>query len=663
MGVTEERQKLIDLQTEQHEEAALLEQARREFEQAVHEISTREQAINKRKAEIIATQRELERVERLEAAQEKYGLVEEGVEKLKAHFLTIAQDKPWFVGTRFGEDGEAEDPIMAFQWQGAQFGAVAKRWILGDEPGLGKTRQAVGWLDLINARKVLIVCEANICDQFAGEIMELAPHRQLFNLYNKLPAKRHAMLDTILQLDRGIVLVNFEIWRKDKDALAKLLDWELDTIIVDEAHNLKTTSTANFGYVRALVLADNICPSCDHHIKGLLQEAEGQESVPAKKKRTVPKPCEHCGWYKGQPSGKRYGNKLDTLLSTKSVKNVCFTTGTPILNSPTDLFSLLHLVNPILFETKAQFERDYLTMNYHSGKWEFRDGALGNLKPFIAGMFLARKLEDVGIELPDQHVQVIPVDLDKQAYPLQHRTIQQITELAEIQLDSGETMTIMHLIALITRKRQANVWPGGIEIRDTDKESPHYGEVIFSVGEEIDESVKLDRIQEKILQHHAEGRKQIVFSQFKTALSEFETRLRSAGLSVARFDGDTPADARLDIKAEMDRKTSTGKYDVVLANYKTGGTGLNFTAATVTHILDEEWNPGKRNQGYRRTKRIGQTEETYVYVYRIPATIDTWMSNLIAHKERIIEGFEGEMSKVDSMATDLRTAMTSGAIL
>ena len=37
------------------------------------------------------------------------------------------------------------DGIMDHQLEGIKFGAAAKRFVLGDEPGLGKTRQAIGY--------------------------------------------------------------------------------------------------------------------------------------------------------------------------------------------------------------------------------------------------------------------------------------------------------------------------------------------------------------------------------------------------------------------------------------------------------------------------------------------------------------------------------------
>ena len=89
---------------------------------------------------------------------------------------------------------------------------------------------------------------------------------------------------------------------------------------------------------------------------------------------------------------------------------------------------------------------------------------------------------------------------------------------------------------------------------------------------------------------------------------------------------------------------------------------MNLTSATVTHILDEEWNPGKRDQAYARTDRIGQERENDVYIYRIPASIDTWMSNTIHRKEQMVSAFNDTMTD-EMTAESLSEAMRSGEIL
>ena len=615
---------------------------REEIARLIGDLDSLEKKEQKQRKQVRELIKQQDQQQRREESLEQAEQVRADTSELEEKYRKLAVGKPWYDG---GGDVGA---ILPFQWRGALFGAGAKRWVLGDGMGLGKTRQSIGWLDLVQGRKVLIVCQADICDQFAGELMTLAPHRTVFNLYKKTPKTRHAQMDKILESNEACVVVNFEIWRKDKDLLAKLMAWQIDTLIVDEAHNLKNTGTSNFKNIEMLVKVDNVCPKCKGPIKGLYD----------KDKKL--KPCPACGWRKGELTPVRYAYKLDEWLASKSMKNMCFTTGTPILNSPLDIYALLHLCDPMLFARKTQFLETFCITNHHSGKVEFRDGQLDNLRPLIAGRFIARTREDAGIVLPTQRKHIVRVDLDEHKYTKQYKIVRQLSERAQIMLDSGESMTIMHLIALITRKRQANVWPAGIELKDNE------GNVVFSVGQEVRESCKLDVVVDQILQIHAEGRRQVVFSQFTTALQGLFEMLEEAGLSVALLTGATPRNLRDEIKNNFYlAKGEEPKWDIVLCNYKTGGTGLNLTSATATHIIDEEWNPGKRDQAYARTDRIGQELENDVYIYRIPASIDTWMSNTIHRKEQMVSAFNDTMGEegAEMTAESLSEAMRSGEIL
>jgi SNF2 family DNA or RNA helicase len=633
---------LVEKEIQRRDLAELAEQKKVEIARLIGEVEGLEVAEAQEKHERKRLEKELEQQKLRDQSLDQADQVRVDVARLEEKYRKLAEGKPWYAGNA---DVGA---VLPFQWRGALFGAGARRWVLGDGMGLGKTRQSIGWLDLVQAKKVLVVCQADICDQFAGEIMTLAPHRTVFNLYKKTPKARHALMEQILASDDACVVVNFEIWRKDKDLLAKLMSWQIDTMIVDEAHNLKNTSSSNFKYIEMLVKIDNVCPNCKGALKGLYD----------KDKKL--KPCEKCGWRRGDSTPVRYAYKLDEWLSSKSMKNVCFTTGTPILNSPLDIYALLHLCDPMLFARKTQFLQAFCITNYQSGKVEFRDGQLDNLRPLIEGRFLARNREDAGIVLPVQRKHIVRVDLDPDVYKKQYKIIRQLSERAQIMLDSGESMTIMHLIALITRKRQANVWPAGIELRDDE------GNVVFSVGQEVRESVKLDYSLETILQIHAEGRRQVVFSQFSTALEAFKDILQENGLRVAVLTGATPRKLRDEIKNNFYlARGEEPKWDIILCNYKTGGTGLNLTSATATHIIDEEWNPGKRDQAYARTDRIGQELENDVYIYRIPASIDTWMSNTIHRKEQMVSAFQDTMGDegFEMSAESLGEAMRTGEIL
>lgn len=574
--------------------------------------------------------------------------------ELEARFLEIAADKPWFVGT--GND----DAIFPHQWTAMCFGAVAKRVFIGDKMGLGKTREAIGWLDLVDAKRVILIAERNIAPQFAGEIEEMAPHRHVIQLAGLSKKTRQERLAKASRMDEAILVINYEMFRQDQDSLVKVLAWQADTVVVDESHNMKSLKSSNFKTVQRILFTDNTCEQCGALITGL--------SKPCKA-------CDHTQSLAGQ-SAKDQRSSLSHYLSTKSVQNVALMSGTPLLNSPEDLYSSFHLIDPVKFPTVEQFKRTFLKPSYAEGtrKMVFKRDGLEMLKPFIKNFYIARDLEDVGTRgerdgvtgielpggrfLPDQQEHIVSVDLDPEKYPLQLRTIKQVSEQARITLSTGEKHTLMHMISIILRKRQANVWPGGIEIRDQES-----GKTIFSVGKEVQESAKMDACQEQIEAYLAEGRRQVVFSQFRTALEEFERRLVKAGIRVVRLDGSTPEKLRNEIKTNFYRaKGETPKWDVVLVHYKTGGAGLNLTSATVTHMLDEEWNDGKKQQAKGRTHRIGQEEPSIVLIYRIPKTVDTFMANLISMKKRMADSLKRTMTN-EELIRKVGDAILNGEML
>lgn len=549
--------------------------------------------------------------------------------QLEEHFRSLAEGRQWFEG------------IFPHQWGGACYGAVAKRWFLGDEPGAGKTRTSIAWLDLVGARRVILVAEANVCAQFAGEISDLAPHRTIINLAGLARATRHEHLKQLLKSDDAIAVINYEMFRRDDEALGKILMWQADTILVDEAHNMKNVSTSNYKHVEKLCFANNTCPECGHLIYGLA------------------KPCGICGWSivgAVKEWSKEAAQDKKKYLSTKSVKNVMLMTGTPILNTPVDLYAIFHLIDPVAFPSEGWFKKEFTHPDYSVNRHVFSKKGLDKLSPLLKGRYLARTLEEVGIFLPKQRVHVERVEIDPKTYPLQARTIEQVSKYAAIQLSSGESVNFMHMISIILRKRQANVWPGGIEIKDKNT-----GEVLWSVGKEVQESAKMDAMLARIMEYHKKGQRQIAFSQFQTALKEFEQRALKAGLRVARFDGTTPKALRDEIKADFrDANNPSPQWDLVLVHYRTGGAGLTLNGTTVTHILDEEWNAGKRDQSYARNHRIGQDRETDVHVYRAPG-VDVWMANLIAMKERMVNKLGQAMSAEKQMAL-IKSAIEKGEL-
>jgi SNF2 family DNA or RNA helicase len=545
------------------------------------------------------------------------------------------------------------EKILKHQIDGAFILASNMRCILGDKRGAGKTLTSIAAWDMNQSQRVLVIVPDDVVSNFVNEIHYWAPHRNVMQVGKQTPAARAFAIEMATHLESFTIVCNYSAWRKDKGLIEDLIKLRFDTVVLDEAHEIKNTSTSAYKGVKQIVLAENSCPKCSAEVVNK-PTTDGWSNFDA---------CTNCTWASNDGSDWEF-------LDRCSIKMVVPMSGTVILNKPQDLFALLSLVDPINFTHESYFLRDYCQQNYYTGKWEFRSGGLTSLQKRLEGRYIARE----GVKTPGQTIYTHDIEFDKELYPNQWRVIEQLSKHAQILLESGKKMTILATIALITRKRQANVWPAGIKIRDED------GNIIFDAGEDVQESIKLDKcIIVNPITNEAEGlipeltedgdmelgSRVVVFSQFRGPLEELENRLRAAGISCARLDGSTPEHKRDLIKMDFDRKYADAdgyepKWQVLLANYKTGGVGLNFTAATETIILDKEWNPGKQDQAFGRTDRLGQTEHTNVHVLRIPRTIDVWMDQINEEKENLIAGFNEATEPLNNKLLD---AMKSGEIM
>lgn len=468
-------------------------------------------------------------------------------------------------------------------------------------------------------KKILYVAPVSLIRNVEREFTKWAPYREkpvVLTGYSK--NQRRMALSVVKEMERSVVLINYEAWRKDLSLIDDLLEVGFDTIVIDEAHNVKDRRTIAYRGVRWLI---------DGHRTDARQQIV----------------------HEGTP-----------------ILNVIPMTGTPILNRPQELYSLLTLVDKLQFPPTTQgenaFLRDYCYQDPYSKRWYFKAGGLESLAKKISNRFIRRTREDAGIKLPPQEIVYHNLVVDEELYPEQADVRAQMRDNAMILLDParGHSVVAKIQLSVYLRLRQIETWPNGIKLYDED------GNVIRTL--EVEESQKLDYIIHPngsgewggLLLEVCPEEKTVIYSQFKPTLEEMHRRATEAGLRSIILDGDTPQSVRDDIMINLDRSMTSkedSKYDVVLANYKVGGMGMNFTLATQTIILDEEWNPGKRDQAYGRQDRMGQTEDTTVHVIRMRATIDTWLANLIEEKEGMVGGFNDTM-----MGTAFFEALKAGEI-
>lgn len=559
-------------------------------------------AVKQLTTEVESEQRTLHRIEVEEKAAQD--LEERG-------FLLdiITGDAKW--RKQFKDDEGAYD----HQLSGAKQLAVVRRGLLGDERGLGKTLTSIIWADMLQANKVVFFVPKQTAVNFHNEIPRwCGKDRPVFNFVTIPKIQRDQLLMLIDRLDSWNIVINLEAWRKDPELLDKIVELQPEAVVIDEAHYIKSASTAAFRGVSKVVYTPNNCTSCGNR-------SFRKTAVDYVKKWQ----CQSCK--------KVFELSDDSILSVKYTLPM---TGTPILNRPDELFTNLHLIDRTSFPTIDKFRTDFLRQDFE-GKWRFRHGGQDAIVEKLGMRFVQRKSTDTGIEIPPPTIEVIELDFNPADYPQQWKAYWELEHRHALLLEES-SMPVVAYIAVLTRQRQMITWPAGIELRD-----PETKELLFRCN--VEESIKVDRASDLLTELNEEGLRSVAFSQFRAPLHEINRRLRQKGIRSAVFDGTTPDHLKQQIIEDLDAhytKVGNHKYDVVLCGYKVGGQSLNFTGVSDTLIIDREWNPGKEDQAIGRTNRIGQVhEKTRVHVLRALPSIDEWLDGLIEHKGEITEQFEG----------------------
>lgn len=461
------------------------------------------------------------------------------------------------------------------QIEGAKQLAIAKRGILGDQRGLGKTLTSIIWLDMLRVKKTIIFTSKEASTAFRKQMPRWAPHRPLFDLTSKGSAERNAVLQALHFVEDWTILINFEAWRHDKTLIEKLVRLAADAVIIDEAHGIKEPKTSAYRGVHAVVYPSDLPALC-------------------------------------------------------SVKHVLAMSGTVFLNYPDELWPLLGLTDrdELSWYSMKAFRSEYL-VQASNGRWIFDKKRDTKTKLFdtLGIRFVQRNRSDTGVEIPPQEIVTHDIEFDADKYPKQYTAYRNLETKSAMLMSNMTDAQVMGVegLALLTRLRQMITWPQGIEMRDTDTR-----ELLFKC--DVDESVKIDFAETLINRIvKQEGDRVVVFSQFRAPLRELQIRLQRAGISSVVLDGSTRSETREEIKRDFDGAvTARGneRWSVVLANYKVAGQSLDFTAAQQMVILDREWNPGRHDQAYGRIDRIGQTRNTTVHILNCPETVDDVMNEL-----------------------------------
>lgn len=307
--------------------------------------------------------------------------------------------------------------------------------------------------------------------------------------------------------------------------------------------------------------------------------------------------------------------------------------GTPVENNLSELYTLFQFLNPAMFGSETQFNQDYL---HPIQKYQDPDAA-GQLRRKIYPFILRRLKKEVLQDLPDKTEQILYVEMEDAQRRLYEQRRQYYAGAIQSQISQkGIKGAQFFIFQALSELRQIASIPetltgGGIK------------------------GAKLELLMEQVGDSLANGHKVLIFVQFLGAIESISERLEAEGVGFVSMTGATRDRQRLVKQFQEDPDCR-----VFLMTLKTGGVGLNLTAADTIFIYDPWWNVAAENQAIDRAHRIGQTSKVLACKLIATGTIEEKMLLLQQIKKELFDSVLSDDSAGPKALTEQDIQMLLG---
>jgi SWI/SNF-related matrix-associated actin-dependent regulator 1 of chromatin subfamily A len=446
--------------------------------------------------------------------------------------------------------------LYPYQRTGVDFLVKAGSAILADEMGTGKTAQTIQAVEQLEAFPALVICPNGLKRTWQEEYAKWAPHRDVVIVQGSA-AKRRA----ILEEDHDVYIINWESLRyhsrlagygsiklSDKEKELKELNLAWGAVIADEAHKAKAPK--------------------------------------AKQTRAL--------WAVGSLARHRFA-----------------LTGTPVANTPEDLWSLLHFVAPEEWPARSK----YIDRFCHTAWNAFGGIDVLGIKPEVMGefygcidtRFLRRPKALVLPWLPPKVYETRYVEMT----PKQRAAYKQLEKESIADLPGG---TLLSFEGLSTYARLTQFASAAARLEGDD--------VVLEMP-----SSKVEALCDLLEEMGNEPL--VVFAASKQLINLAEARMDALKITCARITGDEHTAVRDRAKDDF----MAGRVRVLFATLAAGSEGLTLTRAATLAFLNRSASLIQNLQAEDRIHRPGQEAEKVTIIdFVAPGTIEEDNVALLASK-------------------------------
>jgi SWI/SNF-related matrix-associated actin-dependent regulator 1 of chromatin subfamily A len=349
-------------------------------------------------------------------------------------------------------------------------------------------------------------------------------------------------------------------------------------------------------------------------------------------------------------------------------------TGTPIANRPIELWPLLQMCAPEIWDPAGKrkgkdvpagsgagfFRFAMRYCNAHKdarGHWDFGGASnLAELQDKLRSTCMVRRLKaDVLTELPAKRRQVIELEGGEGAVDEERATWQRheddLDELrAQVELSRAAESEDEYTAAVAKLTK-------GMRHAFTEIARARHATALAKVEQVI------DHVTEAL----EAGGKLVLFAHHKDLIAQLAAAFGSVGVVV--LTGDTKMEDR---QAAVDRFQTDPTCRLFIGSITAAGVGLTLTAASHVVFAELDWVPGNVTQAEDRCHRIGQRASVLVQHLVLQGSLDAQMARTLVAKQDIADsaldrdrvlaepvlpaarpGTEGKRAELDAVAAKL----------
>lgn len=320
-------------------------------------------------------------------------------------------------------------------------------------------------------------------------------------------------------------------------------------------------------------------------------------------------------------------------------------TGTPVENRLSELWSIMHFLNPGYLGSREAFRKSFAIPIERYGD----EDATRRLKRLVGPFILRRVKTDPRViqDLPDKLEMKVYCHLTEEQASLYEAIVQD--SLAQIEQADGLNRRGL-ILAMLMKLKQVCNHPMLFLHQASDHGIPAHAL--------SGRSGKLERLTEMLEEALSVGDRALIFTQFAEMGHMLHDYLQQTlSCPVLFLHGGTPARQRDQMVAHFQSEDGP---PIFILSLKAGGTGLNLMRANHVFHFDRWWNPAVEDQATDRAFRIGQVRNVQVHKFISLGTLEEMIDDLIESKRALARAIvgSGEQWLTELSTDELRQLVT-----